>query len=134
MPKVQIKYVCQSCGFETPRWVGKCGECDAWNSFIEEVRVPEKSIPLGKHGSSLPGLAGASSRPQPITQVAAQNERRISSGIGELNRVLGGGIVDGALMLVGGDPGIGKSTLMTQVAHAVSSLEVASRESRVERV
>jgi DNA repair protein RadA/Sms len=118
MPKVQTKYVCQTCGHETPRWMGKCPECDAWNSFVEEVRVQEKATPLGRSSTLLPSGAAL---PTPITQVAAQRETRLPSGIGELDRVLGGGIVPGALVLVGGDPGIGKSTLMTQVAHAVAN-------------
>jgi len=117
MPKVQTKYVCQTCAYETPRWVGKCPECDAWNSFVEEIRAPEKPAALGRASALLPTGAAL---PTPITQVAAQRETRLPSGIGELDRVLGGGIVPGALVLVGGDPGIGKSTLMTQVAHAVA--------------
>jgi DNA repair protein RadA/Sms len=119
MAKTQTRYVCQSCGHESPRWQGKCPDCDAWNSFVEEVRVVEKAASLGRSaaGAILPGASG---RPVPITEVAAQTELRLSSGIGELDRVLGGGIVRGGLTLVGGDPGIGKSTLMTQVAHAVA--------------
>src|SRR5690349_21563844 len=117
MPKTTTRYVCQSCGYESPRWMGKCPDCDAWNSFVEEVRAPER---LTGPGRAAPALTAASARPISITEVAAQREQRISSGIGELDRVLGGGIVPGALVLVGGDPGIGKSTLLTQVAHAVS--------------
>lgn len=120
MAKPTVKFVCQGCGYESPRWMGKCPECDAWNSFVEEVRLPEKSTAAGRTGTLLPGLSGGSGRPTPITQVTAQAELRISSGIGELDRVLGGGIVPGALVLVGGDPGIGKSTLMTQAAQKVS--------------
>src|SRR4051812_4567505 len=117
MAKTQIRFVCQSCGHESPRWLGRCPECDAWNSFVEEVRVPEKASGPGRTSAVLPSGSG---RPQSITQVAAQSEERISSGIGELDRVLGGGIVPGAVVLVGGDPGIGKSTLMTQAAYQIS--------------
>jgi DNA repair protein RadA/Sms len=117
MAKTQTRFVCQSCGHESPRWLGRCPECDAWNSFVEEVRVPEKASGPGRTSAVLPMGSG---RPQSITQVAAQSEERISSGIGELDRVLGGGIVPGAVVLVGGDPGIGKSTLMTQAAYQIS--------------
>ncbi|MEP6756477.1 MAG: DNA repair protein RadA, partial [Chthonomonadales bacterium] len=118
MAKTHTRFVCQSCGHESPRWVGKCTECDAWNSFQEEVRMPEKpaAAALGRGAVNT-----SSSRPIPITQVTAQTHARLSSGISELDRVLGGGIVPGGVVLVGGDPGIGKSTLLTQVAHAISS-------------
>jgi DNA repair protein RadA/Sms len=119
MPKTQVRFVCQSCGHESPRWLGRCPECDAWNSFVEEVRVSEKSAQLGR--SPAASLPAGSTRPTPITRVEAQTNRRLSTGIAELDRVLGGGLVDGAVILVGGDPGIGKSTLMTQAASLVAS-------------
>ncbi len=119
MPKTVTKFVCQSCGHESPRWVGKCPECNDWNSFQEEVQVHQKpSASAGRPATILPAHSG---RPVPITQVAGQSEARFASGISELDRVLGGGIVPGALILVGGDPGIGKSTLMTQVAQRVNA-------------
>ena len=124
MPKTQTRFVCQSCGYESLRGVGRCPECHAWNSFAEEVRIPERSSALGR---SAP-IAGIHARPQPITEVASSASIRLSTGIGELDRVLGGGIVPGALILIGGDPGIGKSTLMTQVAQQLS---VGSRQSAV---
>src|SRR5438067_1225170 len=118
MAKTQIRFVCQTCGHESPRWVGRCPECDAWNSLVEEVRVPEKSAQLGRPSAT---LSNGSSRPTPITHVEARSDARLSTGIGELDRVLGGGLVSGALILVGGDPGIGKSTLMTQAASRVAT-------------
>src|SRR5258706_2792300 len=123
MPKVQTRYVCQSCGFESPRWIGRCPDCDAWNSFEEEVRVQEKAGGLQRTSAS---LVPSNQRPTPITHVAAQHQRRLPTGIGELDRVLGGGVVPGALILVGGDPGIGESTLLTQVAHLVSAKSPAT--------
>src|SRR5687768_2390500 len=117
MPKTQTRFVCQSCGYESLRWVGRCPECDAWNSFVEEVRIPERSSALGRSSP----IAGIHARPQPITEIASTASIRLASGIGELDRVLGGGIVPGALILIGGDPGIGKSTLMTQVAQQISA-------------
>src|SRR5436190_1702687 len=124
MPKVQTRYICQSCGHESPRWIGRCPECDSWNSFMEEIRISDKTGGLGRTGLTVvPGLAG---RPTPITEIESQRLSRFSSGIGELDRVLGGGFVPGALILVGGDPGIGKSTLLTQVAHLVSAKSPAT--------
>src|SRR5438105_14936544 len=118
MAKTQTKFVCQACGYGSPRWLGRCPECEAWNSFVEEIRVVVKQAGPGRASAALPGT---SNRPAPITAVAAQMQSRLPTGIGELDRVLGGGMVSGALILVGGDPGIGKSTLLTQVAHLVSS-------------
>lgn len=125
MARLQTRYLCQTCGYESPKWMGKCPECDSWDSFVEEVIVREKSGAAGKSS----GFAGASTRgivpggegtPIPITEVAAVAMERLSSGVGEFDRVLGGGIVPGSLILVGGDPGIGKSTLLTQVAACVT--------------
>lgn len=112
MPKIQTRFVCQQCAHESPRWIGRCPECDAWNSFVEEHGAKPRPQGLRAGGEQV-GLAG---RPVSIRDVAAQSAPRFSSGIGELDRVLGGGIVPGGLILVGGDPGIGKSTLLTQVA------------------
>ena len=117
MAKTHTLFVCQACGHESPRWIGRCPECDAWNTLVEEVRRAEKPGVNGRPGAAQAAGAG---HPIPITQVKANTSQRISSGIGELDRVLGGGIVDGTVVLVGGDPGIGKSTLLTQVAHRVS--------------
>jgi DNA repair protein RadA/Sms len=115
MTKPHAVYVCQECGYVSPRWVGKCPECNEWNSFVEELRLPEK-ISLAKDSAS----SVFSLSPIPITQVSAPHFQRISGGISELDRVLGGGIVPGAVTLVGGDPGIGKSTLLTQMAYMLS--------------
>ncbi len=115
--------------------MGKCPECEAWDSFIEEVSVKEKAGAGGKPGlgggmggggfggggAAARAIVASSGAPIPITQVEAIAHARLSSGIGEFDRVLGGGIVPGGLMLVGGDPGIGKSTLLTQVAACVAS-------------
>ncbi|HZT43976.1 MAG TPA: DNA repair protein RadA [Chthonomonadaceae bacterium] len=125
MAKLQTHYICQSCGYESLKWMGKCPECDAWDSFVEEVTLKEKPGAAGKAGglglggrAIVPASGGA---PVPITEVEATAQERLSSGIGEFDRVLGGGIVPGGLMLVGGDPGIGKSTLLTQVAYRVAA-------------
>ncbi len=109
MARNKTEYVCQSCGHRAPKWLGKCPECGGWNSFAEEA--VRSSAPASK--KSRPRAlspAGVLS----ITDVTPSSANRISSGIGELDRVLGGGLVPGSLILLGGDPGIGKSTLILQ--------------------
>ncbi len=122
MARLQTKYICQSCGYESPKWLGKCSECDSWDSFTEEVSVKEKGggaiaqRAMTRPTGIVPSGEGA---PIPITQVEMTEHKRLLTGIGEFDRALGGGIVPGGVMLVGGDPGIGKSTLLTQVVHAI---------------
>lgn len=115
MPKPEVKYVCQSCGYESPRWVGRCPECGQWNSLVEE-QVQNASAMKVKQ-------LVTSSLPQPITELEFNPEERRSTGISEFDRVLGGGVVAGSAVLVGGDPGIGKSTLMLQAANSLSKQE-----------
>ncbi|KPV44177.1 DNA repair protein RadA [Alicyclobacillus ferrooxydans] len=121
MPKSLTRFVCQSCGYESPKWNGRCPQCQEWNTFVEEWSGPASK---GMQGSAH-GLAGTT-RALPITQIPSQQEQRISTGISEYNRVLGGGVVPGSLVLIGGDPGIGKSTLLLQ-----SSYELAKHGHRV---
>ncbi len=108
MTKTTSHYVCQSCGYVSPRWIGKCPNCGEWNTFIEEAPSPLK----------VARKSGLPSNLEPVTfeLVEAQQVPRIRIGIDEFDRVLGGGIVPGSLILLGGDPGIGKSTLMMQIA------------------
>jgi len=108
--KSRSVYVCGECGYETGRWLGRCPECENWNTLVEEVRSPEGNLPEKKLKRA-PGAGAMAVRIDEIPDDAAQ---RRPSGIGELDRVLGGGVVDGSVVLVGGDPGIGKSTLLTQ--------------------
>ena len=115
MSKPEIKYVCQSCGYESPRWVGKCPECGSWNSLVEEQVQAASQMKVRQLVTS--------SKPQAITELKFDPEERRSTGIGELDRVLGGGVVAGSAVLVGGDPGIGKSTLMLQAADSLSNIE-----------
>ncbi|MBE0450039.1 MAG: DNA repair protein RadA [Clostridia bacterium] len=115
MSKIKSKYVCQECGSISPKWLGKCTDCGAWNSFVEEPDVkPMKAATLD---------IGNASQPQKIIDVTFDLEERYSTQIKELDIVLGGGVVKGSLILVGGDPGIGKSTLLLQVAHNIASSE-----------
>lgn len=109
MPKIITKYVCQNCGYVSPRWTGKCPNCNEWNSFVEEAPVPVRIA--RKSGSIVSKL-----EPVPLTQVNGHDEDRFVTGLSEFDRVLGGGIVAGSVILLGGDPGIGKSTLMMQIA------------------
>ncbi len=108
MPKNLTVYVCQSCGHQAPKWLGKCPECQQWNTLAEEKS--EVSSSSQKRSRSAQGKNDV----QPVTEVPETLERRRSTGIGEFDRVLGGGLVSGAMVLVGGDPGIGKSTLLLQ--------------------
>ena len=110
MAKKKTSYLCSACGYETPRWMGKCPECGAWNT-LEEVLQQEAEVtakPYKQRG-------GTGSVAVPMKEIATGSQVYTQSGIPELDRVLGGGIVEGALILVGGDPGIGKSTLLLQV-------------------
>lgn len=112
--KSQSKYVCQDCGYVSARWVGRCPSCGGWNTFVEEIAAPRQS-------KSRHSRLSEEAAPVPITEVSSISERRITTGLEEFDRVLGGGIVPGSVVFVGGDPGIGKSTLMLQVAAQVSS-------------
>ncbi len=115
MKKTHTKYVCQSCGYESPRWIGRCVNCGEWNSFVEEIIT-------SSHRPS--PHAVSSGRPVPLEEIPPDPEPRTSTSIPELDRVLGGGIVAGSVVLVGGDPGIGKSTLMLQMAAAMDSTSI----------
>lgn len=114
MTKTHSKYVCQSCAYESARWIGKCPNCGGWNTFVEEVVTRTRS---SKNATSRKSISG----PVPINEVLVSPEPRIATAIPEFNRVLGGGIVSGSVVLLGGDPGIGKSTLMMQVVSALPS-------------
>jgi DNA repair protein RadA/Sms len=115
MAKAKTLFICQECGQESPRWLGKCPGCGNWNTLVEEVVAP---APAGRPGIS-PGLS-TGDKPVPIGTVQAEDTPRFPTGLGELDRVLGGGIVPGSFVLVGGDPGIGKSTILLQLAAQVA--------------
>ena len=113
MVKAHSTHVCQQCGYSSPKWLGRCPDCNQWNTFVEEVAAP-------KAARSRRGVAAVYNPPKPISEITIGEHHRRSSGIGEFDRVLGGGIVPGSVVLIGGDPGIGKSTLLTQVASNLS--------------
>ncbi|MDO4965752.1 MAG: DNA repair protein RadA [Lachnospiraceae bacterium] len=119
MPKAKSTTVffCNSCGYESSKWMGQCPGCKEWNTFVEEPAVKTK-------GSVKTVRRDVLHTPEKITNVSSENEERIKTGIEELDRVLGGGIVPGSLVLVGGDPGIGKSTLLLQVCKAISDKDM----------
>lgn len=108
--KEKTVFVCSECGTESPKWNGKCPGCGAWNTMNEERIVP---TPKASRGGA--AFAMQSEPPKPLRDISTSEEERISTGLGELDRVLGGGIVPGSLVLIGGDPGIGKSTILLQI-------------------
>ncbi|MDO8682428.1 MAG: DNA repair protein RadA, partial [Armatimonadota bacterium] len=113
MAKLVTKFVCQNCGYESPKWLGRCPDCDQWASLVEEV-VASKS----ERGAR--DVVSTYNPPMSITSVKSGAEGRTNTQIKEFDRVLGGGVVGGSLVLIGGDPGIGKSTLLIQVANNLS--------------
>ncbi|GAE35298.1 DNA repair protein RadA [Halalkalibacter akibai] len=112
MAKKKTKFVCQECGYESAKWMGKCPGCQSWNTMVEEFESSAKQSSRSYVTSSATG----GSKPQSIISIQSETEARISTTMLELDRVLGGGIVPGSLVLVGGDPGIGKSTLLLQLS------------------
>jgi len=120
MAKAKAVFVCNNCGTESPKWVGKCQACGQWNTYIEEVVV--KTSKVSNVNASF--LQSKTSKPEPIVNVAISDLPRINTSNTELDRVLGGGMVPGSLILVGGEPGIGKSTLVLQMALKVQSRKV----------
>ncbi len=129
MSKAKTAYTCQNCNYQTPKWVGRCPSCGQWNTLLEELIVKEKS----------PGFSAASisgNKPLTLNEVPPLKTARIKTGIDEVNRVLGGGIVPGSLILIGGEPGIGKSTLILQLALGLDNLRVlyASGEESIQQI
>jgi len=111
-------YVCQSCGKHSGKWLGKCPDCGEWNSFVEERARPAAGAAKGMAARG--GFRLREVKPVRFGEIESQDDARVSSGVTEFDRVLGGGIVPGSLILIGGDPGIGKSTLLLQVADQLS--------------
>jgi DNA repair protein RadA/Sms len=112
--KAKTVYVCQSCGTQSPRWMGKCPDCGQWNTMVEERVEKQKDVGSSKRRDG--------AEPLLLGDIQARDEDRFITKIGELDRVLGGGIVAGSVVLIGGDPGIGKSTLVLQMLRQVSEL------------
>ena len=131
MAKAKVLYVCSDCGSQSSQWAGQCNQCGAWNSFQEETGTASVS----KEGSKGLRFASFANKQKVVTlsEISAEETRRFSSSIAELDRVLGGGVVNGSVVLIGGDPGIGKSTLLLQslakVSQAMPALYVSGEES-----
>lgn len=119
MAKRKTKYVCQECGYETPKWMGKCPGCHNWNTFVEEVTAAASS---SRH--TFQTASQTKGKPERITAIQSEKEPRIKTNMPEFNRVLGGGIVAGSLVLIGGDPGIGKSTLLLQISSQLANKDL----------
>lgn len=127
--KSKTVFVCGECGYESPKWIGKCAGCGAWNSMVEDVRLPQKSVAaVARPSHSFSAV--------PLSQITASDEHRFVTGISELDRALGGGIVKGSVVLLSGDPGIGKSTILLQICNALQNslkiLYVSGEESAVQ--
>ena len=116
MAKPKSKYVCQNCGYVSPRYLGRCPNCGEWNTLVEEVEQKTATLKATPRVT----LAGTKTAPQKIEEVTVAKTPRIDAKNAELNRVLGGGIVPGSMVLIGGDPGIGKSTLLLQVSGSLA--------------
>jgi len=129
MAKPVTKYICQNCGYSSLRWLGKCPQCDSWNSFVEEIVVTDKRKITSRTGSIVDSKITNLSK---VSEIDIKEDKRIVIGMQELDRTLGGGIVPGSVILVGGDPGIGKSTLMMQLSDKIKNntiLYVSGEES-----
>ena len=114
--KVKKAYFCKNCGFEAPKWLGRCPSCGEWNTFAEEI-ISKESSSVAASIANIP-----TARPQRVSEIERSDARRIDLGNSEVNRVLGGGMVPGSLILIGGEPGIGKSTLSLQIALSANGL------------
>ncbi|HRV93398.1 MAG TPA: DNA repair protein RadA [Anaerolineae bacterium] len=118
MAKLRTRYVCQECGSTQPKWMGRCPDCGEWNTLVETlVEATSSGAVVQRSAQAVMGR----SVPQPLTEIAADNYRRTMLPMDEFNRVLGGGLVPGSLILIGGDPGIGKSTLLLQISAALAA-------------
>lgn len=129
MAKIKTAFFCQNCGAQSPKWIGKCPSCQQWNTYVEEI-VEKSSSSLSRKAAPRQGAS-----PVKVQEIALKEEMRTSSGSEELDRVLGGGIVSGAIILIGGEPGIGKSTLLLQVAlkmQGIKILYVSGEESEMQ--
>ncbi len=122
MSKIKTVFQCQACGYASPKWLGKCPDCGAWNSFSEEKQSPKALKSFG------------ASEPQPLSRIIGGKEKRTAVGINEFDRVLGGGLVNGAIILIGGDPGIGKSTLLLQAVSKIVSQRSEVRSQKSENI
>ena len=125
MAKIKTTYFCQNCGHQSAKWLGRCPSCGEWNTYVEELVQKEEPEKGGwRSPSSGPGGGKVAAKPKAIHAINYEEQPRIATTDAELNRVLGGGIVPGSLVLIGGEPGIGKSTLLLQIALSLAGMRV----------
>ena len=122
MAKIKTTYYCQNCGAQSPKWIGKCPSCGEWNTYVEEVVTKETSTVTDQWKAA--DQEKTRNRPKLLSEIKISEQPRINAGDQEFNRVLGGGIVPGSLVLIGGEPGIGKSTLLLQIAVSLTGKKV----------
>ena len=117
--KTKTVWFCKACGNESPKWMGRCPACGEWNTMVEET------VATGKKGPAAAAVSvpGSGHKPMPLSDIDSSVENRISLNNGEVDRILGGGLVEGSLVLIGGEPGIGKSTLSLQIPLHCSNLK-----------
>ena len=118
MAKIKSVYICSECGYESPKWFGKCPGCGEWNTMNEEIKSSPTTV------TSTKTISSKYSTPKTINEISTNDEERFDTGFAELNRVLGGGIVKGSLILLGGDPGIGKSTILMQICQKLTDIKI----------
>jgi len=119
--RARTNYVCSACGYESPVPYGRCPQCDAWGTLVETVELPEPSAASARRNGIAASLPATATRPTPLARVSSEGFARVPLGMTEVNRVLGGGLVPGSLVLLSGDPGIGKSTLLLQVVARIAA-------------
>ena len=122
--KVKTVWYCTSCGNESPKWMGRCPACGEWNTMVEEPKAPKSASSGGAAGRTRAFLDATQAHPEPLESISLSEDNRFSIGIAELDRVLGGGMVEGSMILIGGEPGIGKSTLSLQIPLSCPALKV----------
>lgn len=124
MAKIKKAFFCQNCGAQSPKWVGKCPSCNQWNTFVEEIIEKESAKESWRDTANSIGTSPAKSKARKLAEISTEEQTRLNTQSQELNRVLGGGLVPGSVILLGGEPGIGKSTLLLQLAMKMNNLEV----------
>ncbi|SNR50024.1 MULTISPECIES: DNA repair protein RadA [Hymenobacter] len=126
MAKIKTLYFCQNCGAQSAKWIGRCPSCGEWNTYVEEVveKADTATAATAWKAGTAVGATNKAAKPKPLGEILYEEESRLNTRDGELNRVLGGGLVPGSLVLIGGEPGIGKSTLMLQIAMQMRELRI----------
>lgn len=134
MARPKTKWICQECGFNSTRSLGKCTECNGWNTFVEELEIDTSSMPVRARGIAAAAAGSVSSGPEPLNKIDISEHDRLQTGLASVDEVLGGGLVPGSVVLLAGDPGVGKSTFLLQTAGVIAKnyrvLYVSAEESK----